>query len=233
MHRSLAAILARPIAHRGLHDRAIGRVENSFEAAEAALAAGFGIECDVQLSADGEAIVLHDATLDRLTDARGAIASFSTQRLSEMTLRGGGTIPTLPALLTRIAGRVPLVVEIKGDEDRALQLATRVVDLTRAYGGSVALKSFDPAVARRCRELATPCPVGLVGPEEHAHDHRPADFLDFLSWQVDALPALRAREPGIPLMSWTIRSASDAARAQRHGAQIVFEDYRPDGPSSR
>ena len=68
-------LTARPIAHRGLHDRAASRPENTLAAARAAVAGGFAIECDVQLSADGEAMVFHDAALGRLTEAREAVAA--------------------------------------------------------------------------------------------------------------------------------------------------------------
>lgn len=235
MHPGLAAILAKPIAHRGLHGVETGCTENSFEAAEAAVAAGFGIECDVQISADGEAIVFHDAQLDRLTHASGALASLSAASLAAIPLRDGAAIPTLQALLASIAGRAPLVIEIKGSQDDAPRLAARVVALTQIYAGPVAVKSFNAATVVGCRRSGARCPLGLVGPSEQAtaFDGIEASSPDFLSWRIDALAALRVRQPKVPLMSWTIRTAAEAAEAAAHAAQIVFEHYQPDGSTTR
>ena len=224
MHPALAAILARPIAHRGLHDAAEGRVENSLEAAEAAAAAGFGIECDVQVSRDGEAIVFHDDTLDRLSAGRGALAEQDAAALALVPLTGGGLVPTLAAFLEQVAGRVPVVIEIKSRFDGDFRLATRTTALVESYSGAVAVKSFDGAVIARCRELGARCPLGLVGEGE---PRPPPESLDFLSWRVADLAGLRAREPRLPLMSWTVRSAAQAGEAARFGAQIIFEHFLP------
>ncbi len=160
----LHTVLARPIAHRGLHDRAAGRVENSLEAADAALAAGYGIECDVRLTRDGEAVVFHDETLDRLTSASGRVDAWNSAALAELVLRDGGAIPTLARFLDRVDGRVPLVVEIKSDGDGAAALVSRVTALVAGYGGAIALKSFDATIVALCREFKATCPLGLVGP---------------------------------------------------------------------
>ena len=97
-------LVARPIAHRGLHDPAKAIAENSIGAADAAIAGGFAIECDVQLSRDGEAMVFHDDALRRLARARGALSARSVAELQAIPLRvGGERMPTLPQLLARIA----------------------------------------------------------------------------------------------------------------------------------
>ncbi len=230
MHPALGPLLARPIAHRGLHEGRAGRVENSLEAAEAAAAAGFGIECDVQLSADGDAIVFHDETLERLTGAAGRVDARPAVELAGVRLRGGGAIPTLALFLERVGGRVPLVIEIKSDGHGARRLADRVAALLATYRGPAALKSFDPAVVDRCRRVGATCPLGLVGAGTDDVPDRPSDF-DFLSWCLDDLATLRARAPGAPLMSWTIRSPDQAARAAALNAQIVFEGFLPAVPS--
>ena len=229
MNGDLSRLLARPIAHRGLHDASAGAVENSTTAAEAAVAAGFGIECDVVPSADGEAIVFHDETLERLTGRAGRVDGHSAAALSAIALRGGGgdTIPTLPAFLARVDGRVPVVVEIKSRFDGRFGLAARVVTLLATYRGPVALKSFDPAVLRECRRLGASCPIGLVGPAD-TEAITPSDTEpEFLSWRVGALHAVPPAWAGLPSMSWTVRSPDEHRRAARFGAQIVFEGYRP------
>jgi glycerophosphoryl diester phosphodiesterase len=227
MHPGLAPILARPIAHRGLHDRSRGVIENSFAAAEAAIEAGYGIECDIQPSGNGEAMVFHDETLDRLTSETGRVDACSTATLVAIGLNGGAdTIPTLAAFLARINGRTPLVIEIKSRFDGDRRLATRAVALVANYPGQVALKSFDAAVVAHCRSLGAPCPLGLVGPMER-NAAAPAEAYDFLSWHVAELAAMRAAWPQIPTMSWTVRSHADHVSAKQYGAQIVFERYDP------
>ena len=227
MRQDVASILARPLAHRGLHDRSHGVIENSLNAAEAAITAGFGIECDIQLSGDGEAMVFHDEILDRLTAATGRVDARPAAVLAALALRGGrDAIPTLATFLASIDGRVPIVIEIKSRFNGDMRLAARAVALLADYSGVVALKSFDAAVVAHCRSLGVRCPLGLVGPSEHGETPVLSRY-DFLSWHVADLAALRAAQPHKPAMSWTIRSLEEEETATRHEAQLVFEHYRP------
>lgn len=236
MRADLATILRRPIAHRGLHEASRGVIENSMAAARAAIAAGFGIECDVQLSADGEAVVFHDTTLDRLTLSSGPVSTRPAAELAGIALKNGqgDCLPTLEEFLGLIAGRVPVIVEIKSADANSLdrRLAARAVAVAAGYRGPVALKSFDPGVMAHCNALGARCPLGLVGPAESSHPAAaPAAFdiapYDFLSWNIAALRELRAIHPGIPLMTWTVRSGEQQSVASRFGAQIVFEAFCP------
>ncbi len=250
--RSFDWLVARPIAHRGLHDRTAGRIENSPAAARAAVAQGFAIECDVQLSADGEAMVFHDFRLDRLTAATGAVAGRTAADLARLRLEGSDDpIPTLPAFLDLIADRVPLVVEIKSAFDGDLRLARRVADIARARTAPIALKSFDPVVIAdlRASGAAGPdVPLGMVAEarcegadwENLAPDLRrelPAlvDYVktrpDFLSFRVDdlphAAPHLFRAALAKPVMTWTVRTPAQRERAARWADQIVFEGFLP------
>jgi glycerophosphoryl diester phosphodiesterase len=130
-----AWLTARPIAHRGLHDCGRGAIiENSSSAAKAAMARGYAIECDVQMSGDGEAMVFHDFTLERLTERSGRVDGLLARALQETRLRGGGdAIATLPAFLDLIGGATPLVCEIKSRFDGDLRLAERVAACAAAY----------------------------------------------------------------------------------------------------
>ena len=83
------AFLDRPIAHRALHDKSQGRPENSVEAIRAAVEAGYGIEIDLQLSSDGEAMVFHDYDLARLTAVEGPVRTRSAAELGAIPLRYG------------------------------------------------------------------------------------------------------------------------------------------------
>ncbi|MGH1589420.1 glycerophosphodiester phosphodiesterase family protein [Methylobacterium phyllosphaerae] len=243
-------LTARPIAHRGLHDRGAGRPENTLAAARAAVAGGFAIECDVQMSADGEAMVFHDAALGRLTGASEAVAETSAAELGTLAVAGSAeTIPTLPAFLAAVAGAVPVVIEVKSRYDGDLRLATRTAEVAASYAGPVALKSFDPKVVAALRDLCpSTIPRGIVAETTqddplyaaltpsfrralsdvlHFAETRP----DFLSWRVDDLPSAPTylcRLLGrIPVMAWTVRTEDQRARASTHADQMVFEGFVP------
>ncbi len=248
----LARIFARPIAHRGLHDRTIGRIENSRAAALAAIDRGYGIECDVLLSADGEVVVFHDDDLDRLTAETGRVADRRSAELAAIRLTGSEeTIPSLAEFLAVVGGRVPLVVEMKSDfplhpDDR---LARAVADLVATYDGPLVTKSFDPHLVAAANRLMPRRAHGIVADRSedaewrdrfsawerfvfrhllHAFRSRPA----FVSYCVGDLPApgpwcARALF-GLPVMTWTVRSDADRRRSARHADQIVFEGFDPD-----
>ena len=113
-----AWLTARPIAHRGLHARENGIVENTLSAAQAAIERGFSIECDVQLTSDGNAAVFHDFTLEGLTKGSGEVVSRSAAALSALTLKDStDRISRLEAFLEVIGGRTPLIIEIKSQHD--------------------------------------------------------------------------------------------------------------------
>ena len=246
-----AWLTARPIAHRGLHDAAAGVIENTLGAAEAAIAGSCAIECDVQLSRDGEAMVFHDDTLDRLTLADGALSQKTAAEIQAAPLRGAAErIPTLPQLLARIAGRTPLICEIKSAFDGDLSLTRRVVEIVRDYAGPIAFKSFDPAPIAHLREShAAIGPLGVVAeasyqgpywsalsPEQkatcEAFLHYPQTRPDFLSWSVDDLPYptpfLLRQIQGLPVMTWTVRTREQRQAAARWADQVVFEGDIPE-----
>ena len=226
---ALARLLAAPIAHRGLHACGQqGAVENSLGAAETAIAGGYGIECDILSSRDGEAMVFHDASLARLTGHAGDLADHDAAALTAMRLVDGpDRIPTLAAFLAAIDGRTPLVIEIKSDHDGDMRLVDRALALIAGYRGVVALESFDPAILAHCRRVGVRRPIGLVGPLSEYAPPDPAGLAasDFLSWNIARLATVR--DAGLPLSTWTVRTGADQAAAERAGAQIVFEGLRP------
>jgi glycerophosphoryl diester phosphodiesterase len=243
-------LVARPIAHRGLHDRSKGIVENTLSAAAAAIAGGFAIECDVQDAADGEAVVFHDDTLDRLTDQQGPVRDRLAADLTKLAI--GGTedrIPTLQGFLDSIAGRVPVIVEIKTRFDGSMRLARRTAEIASRYNGPIALKSFDPAIVAALREAVPDLPRGIVAETRYADPefdhlsaetkremasllHFPSTQPDFLSWHVGDLPSAApflCRYLGrLPVMAWTVRTEEHRARARAHADQIIFEGFWPD-----
>jgi glycerophosphoryl diester phosphodiesterase len=245
-------LTARPIAHRGWHGD--GRIENSLSAARAAVAAGFAIECDVQRSADGEAIVFHDDSLERLTQAQGRIADYSATRLAALRLgRSADPIPTLTQLLELIAGRVPLICEIKSGFEGDMRLAARAAEIVAGYDGPLAFKSFDPDVVGFLRESGSARPLGLVAEASYDDPYFAAlsskqkrdcaAFLhvartrpDFLSWRVDdlphAAPSLFRALGGKPVMAWTVRTSAQWALVREFADQAVFEGRPPENPES-
>ncbi len=239
-------VTTRPIAHRGLHDAHKGVVENTLGAAEAAIRGGFAIECDVQLSRDGEAMVFHDGTLGRLTWARGAVVQKTVAEIQAAPFRGcDERIPTLPQLLARIAGRTPLICELKSRFDGDMRLAERVAALARQYDGPLALKSFDPVPIAHLRARHGGIgPLGIVAEASYRGRywrglsplqkescatflHYPETRPDFLSWSIDDLPHptpfLLRQLAHLPVIVWTVRTAEQRRRASRWADQIVFE----------
>ncbi len=227
----------RDYAHRGLHGGDEGLIENSLPAFAAALDAGVGMECDVRLSADGIVYVFHDETLDRLTAKSGAFARYSGQELGAIPLIGnGGPIPTLHALLEAVAGRQPLLIEIKidGVEPVSPLCAAVEADL-RGYTGPVAIMSFDPRVGRWFATHAPQVVRGLVVTEEGSkgwwgHLKRTLAMLhakpDFLAYDIRDLPspfATRARLEGVPVLSWTVRTAEQWQTVRQHADAAIFE----------
>ncbi len=241
-------VVARPIAHRGLHDRTNGIIENSASAARAAMARNFAIECDVQLTADGEAVVFHDFTLDRLTVETGHVAAYSAATLAGFKLKGSDdTIPSLPEFLGVLGGKVPLVLEIKSAFDGDLRLTRRTAEVLKTYDGPVAVKSFDPDIVAALKGL-TDRPRGIVAEAEYKSGdmavlppekkrelsnllHFERSQPDFVSWRVAHLPHAApylCRTIGrLPVMAWTVRDAVARKAAETHADQMVFEGFVP------
>ena len=253
MRNAPAWLTARPIAHRGLHDCGRGAIiENSPSAAKAAMASGYAIECDVQMSGDGEAMVFHDFTLERLSAQQGRVDAFTAQHLCGLRLRGGADgIATLPAFLTLLGGATPLVCEIKSRFDGDLRLAERVAACAAAYEGPMCIESFDPQVMAHLRVHGAALgiahvPLGMVAQADYwtkdcewshldaAQKRALAQFLhfertrpDFLSYGLrdlpHAVPHLCRVGLGMPVTIWTVRTKEQRVMALRHGDQIVFE----------
>ncbi|WP_323766128.1 glycerophosphodiester phosphodiesterase family protein [Marinovum sp.] len=244
-----AAFLARPISHRALHDRAQGRPENSRAAIRAAIAQDYGIEIDLQPSADGVAMVFHDDTLDRLTGRQGRVSDFTAEALGGIALSGGDEgIPTLTEVLEIVAGRVPLLIEIK-DQDGAMGPDVGVLEQATAtalqgYDGPVALMSFNPHAVAEMARLAPDLPRGLttcgydaddwpeLSAETRADLRAIADFdrvgASFISHQITdlgAAPVAELRARGVPVLCWTVRTPAEEAEARKLAGNITFEQY--------
>lgn len=244
-----AWLVSHPIAHRGLHAPSRGLIENTPSAAEAAIAGGYALECDVQVSADGEAVVFHDHDLDRLTDAAGPVRARRAAELVTLAVRGSpDRIATLSEFLDRIGGRGAVVIEIKSRFDGDERLARRTAEVVAERPEPLALKSFDPAIVSLLRRIAPDRPRGIVaqghydGGEWEALDparrhamatlqHWSETRPTFISYRHADLPNQAVVMPrilsGVPVMAWTIRSQAEANRVSAFADQIVFEGFVP------
>ena len=244
-----ASFFDRPITHRALHDRKAGRVENSIASIKAALAAGYGIEIDVQMSSDGHAMVFHDDVLDRLTGESGPVRGRTRAELEAIPLTDdGGTVPALDTVLNLVAGQVPLLIEIK-DQDGEMgpnvgPLEAATCAALKDYQGDVALMSFNPHAVARCAEYAPDIPRGITTssyeamfwPEVPAatrdilrdipdYDRVGACFISHESTDLDRPRVAELKSQGAHIFTWTIRSAQEEADARRIVDNVTFEGY--------
>jgi glycerophosphoryl diester phosphodiesterase len=242
-------LIARPIAHRGLHDASRGLIENTAGAMCAAIDAGYGVETDVQLTADGEAIVYHDDTLGRLTEGEGQLGRFTTAELKRVPFRGSAErMITLGELCDLVHGRGTMLVELKSKFDGDGRLPARVAEVLSGYRGPVAAMSFDPNQLAALRHSAPSLVRGIIAAKYRPHPYRdvmPAwmrhgmGYLltafaaqpQYVAYAVADLPALAPifarRVLGLPLLTWAVRTEAERERTARWADQMIFEGFRP------
>ena len=230
----VAFLKGQPYAHRGLHGN--GVLENSPAAFEAAIRLGHGIECDVQAAEDGRAFVFHDYELDRLTERTGAIGKLRAEDIDRIQLNGGhGKIPRLREILAQVAGQVPIMIEIKSRNLRVGPLCLSVRRALEGYGGEAAIMSFNPLVGAWFHKNADHVVRGLVVTEEDSKNWRGRIARhrnlwtakpDFLAYDIRDLPsrfAAAQRTRGLPIVTWTVRSAEQEKIASIYADEPVYE----------
>jgi len=242
-------LTARPVAHRGLHDIARGIVENMPAAAEAAITGNFAIECDIQLTSDGEAMVHHDDELGRLTDGSGRLLTRTAAELKAVHFKNTTErMMTLTDLCNLVDGCVRLVIEVKSHFDGDRKLVKRMAEVLSTYKGRAVGMSFDPDQVVALREIIPLRPHGIVAehdyteqdwpeasPEQrHGMTHLRHFFRtqpDFVAYWVNELPSVApwlARNVfRCPLLTWTVRTPEQRVRAARHADQMIFEGFVP------
>ncbi|MEZ5803115.1 MAG: glycerophosphodiester phosphodiesterase [Rhizobiaceae bacterium] len=233
----LAWLTERPIAHRGYHDMNNRIWENTLSAFARAVEHGYAIECDVHLSSDGVPVVFHDDTLTRLTGTDGYIWQRTAAEMA--ALRIGGTAdraPRLAEMLELVAGRVPLVIELKGipgHDDGLVQAVARELE---GYRGKAAIMSFDHWLIRDFRRDAPGIPAGLTawGEKEHeieAHFSMLAHGIDFVSYGIAHLPnrfiSFVRERLSMPVITWTVRDETAVQATFAHADQMTFEGFQP------
>jgi glycerophosphoryl diester phosphodiesterase len=244
-------LTTRPIAHRGLHDLTNDniQIENTVGAARAAIAAGYGLEVDVQVSADGEAMVYHDEVLGRLTEGKARLDQLSAAELKRVAFRNSAEhIISLADLCDLVAGRVTMLIEMKSRFDKDVRLGYRVAQVLAAYSGPAAPMSFDPWQVCAVRQKASHLPCGIIAAKYRPHpywDLMPAwmrygmgylatglvaapQFIAYAAADLPALaPSFARRVFRLPLLAWTVRSESERRHATRWADQIIFEGFKP------
>jgi len=248
----LRPFLARPIAHRGLHDAGRGIIENTGSALLAAIEAGYAVEADLQEAKCGEPVVFHDETLERLTDGQGRVRDLSAAELAGVALKGtADRILTLRDFLALCAGRAALLLEIKTVAGNAERFARRMAADLSAYRGPVAMISFDPKAVAPFREFAPHLPRGIVAmPYAGERDWRGSTSWQrfaasnllhcriasphLIAYRSDGLERLAVRLARSvfmrPVLAWTVRSQAQAAGIAGLADNIIFEGFRPQWP---
>lgn len=249
MSRAPDWLTARPVAHRGLHDRTRGIIENMPSAIDAAVAGNFAIEVDLQPTADSEAMVHHDYELGRLTQGSDELRALTAAQLKQVGFKHTAEhMMTLGDLCARVAGRVPLVLEVKSRFDGDRTLVTRMAEVLATYSGPVAAMSFDPEQVTAIRDLMPNLPRGIVA-ERHYTDGEwkllpPSKIREmtglrhafrtrphFVSYRVDDLPApapwIARNIFGCALLTWTVRTPEQRVRTARYADQMTFEGFIP------
>jgi glycerophosphoryl diester phosphodiesterase len=233
-----------PIAHRGLW-APDGAPENSLAAFQAACAAGYGIELDIQLSADGEAMVFHDDDLARMTGVSGRLGDRTAADLAELRLKGTDErIPTLGETLALVGRRAMVHVELKTPYGHVGPLEQRAHEVLIDHAGPVCVIGFNPYSHAWFAERF---PGVLRGLDSYSYDKAPhmaeaqrASFArlehveiakpHFLALGVDMLPSERAakfRADGLPVVAWTVRKPEQWAAIRESCDNLIFEGFAP------
>jgi glycerophosphoryl diester phosphodiesterase len=243
------SIFVRPIAHRGWHDGPGGRVENTAPAFKAAVAKGYGIECDLQAAEDGTPMVFHDSKLDRLVAATGPIGAYSPRRLAHLRYRGQDErILSFAQFLDVVGGRVPVLVEVKRTGRLHPRFLETVARLAAAYKGPIALMSFDRSTVAALGQLAPAIPRGAVigsrqmlsglWVDRKKRRESPAatrllasapEGVAFYAVNTQLVAVARGfmmrRAQDLPLFTWTVRTRRQRARAAKWADAPIFEGY--------
>ena len=230
-------------AHRGLHGGKIP--ENSLAAFAKAAEYGHGIELDLQLSADGRVMVFHDYSLARMTGCDKKLTELTADELRKLRLADTDEkIPFFTEVLELIGGRVPMLIELKG-ESTDTSVAKAAFELLKDYGGRYSIESFNPFLLRWVKKNKPSVMRGIlvtnVSKEKKKHD--PLNFSlgnmltnclarpDFIAYDVryDSLAVdLCTKFYGAPAFAWTVRDEDAYYKAREYGAYVIFEHIRPE-----
>ena len=240
--RPIPAEMQKNYAHRGLYGGEIP--ENSLAAFVNAVDAGYGIELDVQLSGDGEVMVFHDAALERMTGVKGKLGEKTLAELRELRLDGTEHgIPTFREVLAVVDGKVPLLVELKG-ESADTSVCEAVDEILREYSGAYLIESFNPLLLRWYKknhpnvlrgQLTTNLTKGLgKNMRNRLLDSLLLNMVtrpDFLAYDIRCPKRIPVRLcTGFfhaQRFVWTVRDREEYRRSEDLDAFAIFENFCP------
>lgn len=232
-------------AHRGLHSEKIP--ENSMEAFALAVDNGYGIELDVRVSSDGELMVFHDETLDRMTSAKGKFVEYTAEELKKIKLLGTeNTIPTFCEVLELVDGKVPLLVEIK-EFGNSYPATEKCAEILKEYKGPFIVESFNPLALGKLKKLAPEFMRGFLSQDFSDNKELKSvkyrilknmlfNFIcrpDFIAYRhsdynVRAFKFIKKYFKKTPLIAWTVESKEDDYLAIKNGfSGVIFQYYEP------
>lgn len=235
-----APFLHRNFAHRGLHTQDRSIPENSLAAFEAAAVRGYGIELDVQLSKDGQVVVFHDDTLNRVCGVDVRVEERTYEELKQLRLcETEHTIPLFSEVLFCVAGRGPLIVELKTGA-RNQELCEKTYALLKAYHGAYCVESFSPAIVAWFRFHAPEVLRGQLAMPAKAYQGIPKvagwmagncmmDFISrpqFIAYCIGekSVWVKLAEKMGAMRVAWT----SHGPENEQGNDAVIFEFYQPD-----
>lgn len=235
--RSFPWLTEHDIAHRGLFKAGTELEENTVAAAEAAVRAGYGVEIDVQASADKIIMVYHDEELGRLAEGEGPVAKWGFQQLKEKHIGNSSQkMPTLPDILDVIDTERPLFIEVKSTKHGDIQqLCAGIRHCLEGYGGPVAIMSFDPRIVQWFRNYMPKYARGMVIGREVLLDWKARLLIpymlrktkpDFIACDINLLPnsfCTRWRKSGKPLLTWTVKTEVLEEVGRKHADALIFE----------
>jgi glycerophosphoryl diester phosphodiesterase len=245
---NLQWLIARPIAHRGLHNTDRSIIENTASAVRSAIDGRYGIEVDLQITSDGEAMVYHDERLGRLTEGDQPLAAMTAADLKRVRFKAtSDRMLTLGELCDLVQGQATLLLELKSTFNGDHRVALRTVDVLKSYHGAVAAMSFDPVLVAILKEAAPGLTRGITAMGRYDHPEWARLSLwqkltfpcllqsaltrpHFIAYALNDLPAVApsfARQAcGVPLLAWVARGEDDRTKAASVCDQIIFEGFQ-------
>lgn len=237
MLHDLTWMTDRPIAHRGYHNAEIDIYENTLSACSLAIEYGFNIEVDMHPAGNGQPIIFHDPTLERLSGDPRNVRELDPGQLAKVKIGNGkDTVATLDQLLELTDGNTGLVLEMKGVAGEDDGFVAAITNSLKNYHGPYVLMSFYHWLLKDARAIAPHIPLGLTalyGDEKYEMHKTIADEceVDFVSYKWSDLPcrfATEFRNSGKPVICWTTKSAEQMHKALQHCDQVTFEGFNPD-----
>ncbi|MDD3428488.1 MAG: glycerophosphodiester phosphodiesterase family protein [Oscillospiraceae bacterium] len=242
--QQMRPFINRNFAHRGLHTEDKSVPENSLPAFEAAVKAGYGMELDIQLTKDGQVVVFHDDTLNRVCGVEGRVDAYTYEELQAFGLcKTNYTIPLFSEVLQLVDGKTPLIVELKTGPHNA-ELCEKGLALLQSYSGDYCIESFDPNIVRWFYKNAPDILRGQLAsvPKSYGSSTSPAlafmagnllaNFLgrpNFIAYDKVEKPLLaKLGSIGAMRVVWTIRPENDIAYYQNKNDAVIFEFYTPE-----